>query len=112
MQATPITPKVTAKVAEIVRDTLSGRFTDGEFIFDPIIVASKTDHHNDEFVEITIIFDGDQKMLDADWTAGLINRILPKMDAEGIYVKHWPGKKFVEKSEWDEYQRTGIYGSS
>lgn len=108
MHATPITKEVAEKVADIVKQTLAERFTDDEFVFDPIIVQPKIDHYGDEYMRIIIVFDGDEESLDPDWTLGLIGRILPKMEAEGIHVTNVPGKGFVEKSEWEELKITGL----
>ena len=50
-------------VANIVRETLVQRFKD-EFVFDPIIVEPKIDHDGNKYLNITIVFDGDQNV----WT--------------------------------------------
>lgn len=108
MIATPVTKEVADKVEDIVKETLAERFTDDEFIFDPIIVQPKIDHYGDEYIQILIIFDGDQELLDPGWTGSLVGRIIPKMEAEGIYVTNTPGKGFIEKSEWEELLATGL----
>lgn len=61
-----MTTKVqTNAVANIVRETLAQHFKD-EFVFDPIIVEPKIDHDGDKYLNITRVFDGDQKRLDPD----------------------------------------------
>ena len=59
------------KVSAIVRDDLTERFKD-EFTFDPIAVVEDIDEFIDdeqEYIEIFIIFDGDQERLDSGWTS-------------------------------------------
>ena len=97
------TEAVSQKVANIVRKALADRFKD-EFVFEPIVVVPKVDHDGDEYLHIYIVFDGDQKRLDPDWTLGLVDLILQEVTREE--VPNVPAKSFVEKSEWAE-----IYGS-
>ncbi len=70
-------------VETIVRETLAERFTDDEFVFDPIVVVPLVDEFGDgdgeEYLRIIIVFDGDQKRLDPGWTSGLIRRLEPKL---------------------------------
>ena len=93
----------TDAVANIVREILEQRFKD-EFFFDPIIVEPKIDHDGDKYLSITVVFDGDQKDLDAEWTLGLIRRIRPRMMELGIDDFLFLSKSFVEKSEWEAVQ--------
>jgi len=98
-----ITKIQTDAVANIVRETLAQRFTD-EFVFDPIIVEPKIDHDGDKYLNITIVFDGDQKRLDPEWTLGLTRRIRPKLMELGIDDFLFLSKSFIEKSEWEAVQ--------
>lgn len=95
------------KVAEIVRETLAERFA-GEFVFDPIRVIPAVDEYGDgdgePYLRIMIVFDGDQKALDARWTSGLIRRIRPKLMKAG--VREFPSPSFVKKSEWPRLERS------
>ena len=94
------TPKaVTDEVANIVRQALENHFGD-MIVFDPILVMPKIDHYGDEYLQIYIVFDGDQKLIDPGWTLGLIGRIRPNLIELG--VETLPSKMFVEKSEWEE----------
>ena len=52
-----------------------------------------------EYLGITIIFDGDQKLLDPGWTLGLRGRIRRKMAEIDMY--EFPSTSFAEKSEWE-----------
>lgn len=90
------------KVEDIVRDTLEERFA-GDFIFDPIVVIPEIDEYGDDYLDIIIVFDGDQANLDPSWTSGLIGRIQPHLAAAGIEA--FPVPSFVVKSEWKDMER-------
>lgn len=90
-------------VRKIVRETLAERFTDDEFMFDPIVVVPTVDEWGPDsdgstYLEILIVFDGDWKKLDIDWIGSLIRRIRPKLNEAGI--EEFPAPGFVGKSEW------------
>ena len=85
------------QVADIVREILSDRFGD-EFVFDPIDVIPRVDHDGDEYLHIYIVFDGDQQLLDPEWTLGLGVRIWPQLIELGF--PNPPAKSFIERSEW------------
>ena len=93
-----ISKSVTDQVAKIVEGHLKERFKD-EFVFDPIIVRPQIDHDGDEYLDIFIVFSGDQKKLDPDWTLGLVPLITTDLIELG--VSNVPSKSFVEKSEWE-----------
>ncbi len=86
-------------VADIIRDILVGKF--GEtLVFDSITVKDAVDPvDGQEFLNILIVFDGDQKLLDARWTVGLTGRIRRRM-AE-LDIHEFPVTSFTEKSEWE-----------
>lgn len=107
IQTTPITQELLDKVEVIARDMLEERFTPDGFIFDPIIVERKIDHYGDEFIDIRIVFAGDQKLLDAGWTVSMPRHIRSKLDAEGIYLPNMIGKRFMLKTDWDYVQKHG-----
>ena len=95
-----ITRTVTDTMAKLVGDALRERFKDDGLVFDPIIAERAVDHYGDEYVDIFVIFDGDQKKLDARWINGLWMMLDPEMEELGITSV--PGISFVEKSEWAE----------
>ncbi len=102
--------EVMEKVENIVRRLLAERFKD-EFVFDPIIVQARFDHYDEEYLDIWIVFDGDQKRLDAHWTAGLSGLILDEVTEDEVPVV--PSKHFIKKSTWKSmyephYRKTGI----
>ena len=94
------------KVAEIVRKTLEERFAD-DFVFDPILVVPAIDEYGEgdgeEYLQIMIVFDGDQKLLDPGWTSGLIRLIRPKLIKVG--VEEFPSPSFIPKAEWPRMER-------
>ena len=90
-------------IKDVIRETLAERFTDDEFVFDPIVVVPTYDEFGDGdgdlYYRILVIFDGDQKYLDPGWTGGaLISRIWPKLIEAGI--DEFPSPSFIGKSEW------------
>ncbi len=102
--------EVLRKVENIVRNALAERFKD-DFVFDPVIVQSKLDHDDEEYLDIWIVFDGDQKRLDPHWTAGLAGLILDQVTEDEVPVV--PSKHFIKRSSWKKvyepnYRKTGI----
>ena len=95
--------QVSKIVEEIVLEDLNQRFAD-EFVFSPILVEPDSYLDGEEYLKILIVFDGDQKLLDPNWTLGMIRRITPKLEAEGI--EEFPSPSFVEKSEWLTHHRS------
>ena len=95
-----ITKTVTDTMAKLVGDALRERFKDDGLVFDPIIAERAVDHYGDEYVDIFVIFDGDQKKLDARWINGLWMMLDPEMEELGLAMV--PSISFVEKSEWAE----------
>lgn len=91
------------KIADIAKNLLIERFGD-DFVFHPIWVERKVDHDDDEYLELNIVFDGDQNKLDPDWTVSLGRRMRPALRAIG--VEDIPDHAFHEKSEWQEARET------
>ena len=94
------------RVAEIVHEDLTDGFGD-KFVFDPIwVIPYVSDAFPDDpmdFLRILIVFEGDQKNLDASWTVGMIDRMWPKLEEAG--VNHFPVRSFISKREWERYAR-------
>jgi len=93
-----------AKIVTITRKLLEDRFKD-DFVFDPIAAVPKIDEYGDEYVEIYIVFDGDQKKLDPVWTYRMVGEMLPELDDAGVALPHYPGTSFVKKSDWKRLYR-------
>ena len=94
-----ITKTVTDEMARLVGAALRERYQGEGLVFDPIIAKRAVDHYGDEYVDIFVIFDGDEDKLDARWTNGLWIQLDPHLERLGITSV--PGLSFVEKSEWD-----------
>ena len=94
------------KVADIVRKMLTERFSG--IAFGPIRVVPAIDEFGDgdgeEYLRILVVFDGDQKALDARWTSTLIRRIRPKLFDAG--VEEFPSFSFISKSDWPRVERS------
>ena len=101
-----------AQIVSVTRKLLEERFRE-DFVFDPIAAVPKIDEYGDEYVEIYIVFDGNQKKLDPAWTHRLTGLIIDELDAGGVELLHIPGTSFVEKSEWKRFfrKRYGEYES-
>ena len=97
-------------VADIIRKLLDDKFGDA-LVFDPIIVKDAVDIVDGmEYLRITIVFDGDQKLLDPKWTVGLTGRIRRKMAELDMY--ELPVYLFAEKSEWEALLAGEYYESA
>lgn len=94
-----ISREVIDKVADIFRRPLEERFGD-DFVFDPIAVIPKLDHYGDPVLLVYIVFSGDQKKLDPEWTGGLVNRVWDEVDALGLGWENAPIKLFTTPGEW------------
>ena len=89
------------KVAKKVEELLEERFGDEDGLaFDQVKVIPKVDHDGDEYLHIYVVFDGDQKLLDPDWTLSLYELVTPYLLELGVLNP--PSKSFVEKSDWEE----------
>ena len=102
-----LTPEQLDKVASIISDTLEERFGD-EFVFDPIVVIPEVDDYGEDifpYLDIYIVFDGDQTKLDPRWTGGhLIGLLMERMEEE-IGIDEFPSPSFVAKSGWKRMER-------
>lgn len=94
--------KVQELTARFVRKDLEGRFGNA-FVFDPILVEPRVDHDGEEYLRIDIVFDGDQRNLDPEWTSGLVLRLHLKLREIGI--ASIPSPHFIERSEWESHSR-------
>ena len=114
----PIPPEVSReiidKVADIYRRPLEERFGKEGFVFDPIAVVPDVDHYGDPYLHVYIVFSGNQKKLDPEWTGGLTNRVRGEVDALGLGWENAPLKSFVSKSGWKRLfkRKYGQYESS
>ena len=90
------------KIKEILLEVLDERFH-GELVFSPILVKP---HRTDDgflYLDISIVYEGDRKLLTPDWYAGFIPRLWHKLEEVGI--EGFPSTSLIEKSEWLSYNR-------
>lgn len=92
-------PDTLEKVADIARDLLNERFGN-DLVFDPVFAKSLVDHYGDDYIQLYLVFDGDEKKLDLDWTIEMVFEMEPALNEIGVY--DLPGKFFIKKSEWEE----------
>lgn len=92
-------PDTLEKVADIARDLLNERFGN-DLVFDPVFAKSLVDHYGDDYIQLYLVFDGDEERLDLDWTIDMTFLMEPALNKIGIY--DLPGKFFIKKSEWAE----------
>ncbi len=99
------TAETLEKVSEIFAEKLKERF-DGEFIFGPIVVKPAIGPYiDDEIVRVLIVLDGDVRQLDPDFSLSL--PILVSSQLQELGIENYPSLYFIEKSEWDYYERRG-----
>ena len=99
-----ITEESAEKAADIVREVLEERFGGGEMVFHQVFAKQRFDHDDDEYLHIYIVYEGDWKLLDPDWTRTLVGRITPQLTELGI--PYPASKSFIPKYEWDEMHRS------
>ena len=92
-------PDTLEKVADIARDLLNERFGN-DLVFDPVFAKSLVDHYGDDYIQLYLVFDGDEKKLDLDWTIDMVFEMEPALNEIGVY--DLPGKFFIKKSEWEQ----------
>jgi hypothetical protein len=90
------------RVEDIVLEDLNKRFT-GALVFSPILVDTYITDDGFKYLDISIVFDGDQKLLDPEWYASFIPRIWLKLEEADI--EGFPSTSLIEKSEWQSYNR-------
>lgn len=100
-----IEDKVLEEVSSIVRETLAERFDDDEVVFGPIVAIPKIDEYDEEYVDIYIGYEGKGRLIDPEWSLGLVGRIWPRLIELG--VPGVPGKAFIPQTEWNQVFRKG-----
>ena len=103
----PTDDVTTERISAIIKQHLAERFTD-EFSFGPIVPVLRINYSDPEgrdYLEIYIVFDGDQKDLDTKWTVGLPDRIRPQLAEIGftnMIMTSMIMTSWVHCSEWDD----------
>ena len=99
-----MTPEAMEKVKDIFAETLNERYA-GELVFDPIIVKPDVGYYGDDYVRVLLVVNGDTNLFDTKWDVGLINRVIPKLEAEGIM--EFPSPYFIANSEYQYFVKRG-----
>ena len=97
-------------VADIVREILDDKFGDS-LTFDQIIVKDTVDIVDGmEYLRVTIIFEGDRKLMTPKWRIGMRSRTRREMAELDIY--EFPVISFVDKSDWEAFLAGEYYESA
>lgn len=84
--------------AELLGAALYKRFQD-KFVFDPIDVITGFDEWDNEYLDIAVVFDGDQRLLDPALTTRAERQVRWALYDQGI--TQYPIVSYTEKSEWE-----------
>lgn len=95
-------------IIRVVREILAEK-DNHAILFDPILVEADVDHDGDEYLEITIVYEGDLDALDTKWKVSLIRRFESRLMQAGINEFAYLGRRFVEKSEWEALQENRYF---
>lgn len=94
----------TDEVVKTVQDILTERFENDPIAFGPIVVEPAIDHDDDDYMRITIVFEGDPDLLDPSWSLDLTRLIGLELSQKDIEGFDYISKRYVEKSEWEAIQ--------
>ena len=92
------------RVRGFTEGLLYEQFPEG-FVFDPIVLVPCVDHYGDDYLEIHIVYDGEQKNLDPYKTLGL--RIPIQEQIAKVGLPAWPGLRFIPRNEWRTVFKNG-----
>ena len=101
-----MTPEDMEKVRQIFADTLEERYA-GELVFDPIIVTPDVDYYGDDYFKVWLVVNGDTKLLDHEWGAGLITQVRDRLAVDGI--TEFPSPYFVAEEEYKHWLKWGKF---
>ena len=93
------------KVRGFTEGLLYEQFPEG-FVFDPIVIVPCVDHYGDDYLEIHIVYDGEQKNLDPYKTIGLRWPIREQIEKVGLAAAS-PGLTFIPRNEWRTVFKNG-----
>lgn len=98
-----------ARIEEITRSDLTGRFGD-EVTFPRVTVLTKTDQFDDPYVHIRVVYAGDGDALDPAWLNGFNRRnraAFQRFGVTGIVTQSYVEES--EDSEWSTLERMAPY---
>ena len=75
------------------------KFFQDKFVFDPIDVITGFDEWDNEYLNIAVVFDGDQRLLDPALTTRAERQVRWALYDQGII--QYPIVSYTEKSEWE-----------
>jgi hypothetical protein len=97
-----LTEEQRIKVADLIRNDLTGRF--GEKLkFDPITVTTRTDDFGEHYCHIRVVYSGDANLLDPAWLNGFYRR--NHLGLKDCGVTDVTTETYVDKTEdsdWSE----------
>ena len=100
------TPKyLVKKIDAIVRQIVKQEMPDGLTMEDVCVVAHE-DEFGEETVFVYVVYGGNYKRLDPDWTTSLPRRIrgqLAEDEQDTVVFKY-----FIHKSEWPRYYKYNV----
>ena len=100
-----ITEAELAELSGFITDTLGEVFAGRGLVFDEPIMKIKIDRYDEEYLHITIVFDGDERKYDTDGSLKMKRRVWDKfydMGFEGV-----PSISVQLKSEREELLKEG-----
>lgn len=103
-----ITEESANKATEIVRQVLEECFKNEGLVFHQILAKQRFDH-DDEYLHIYIVYEGDRNLLDPRWTNRLVGIISPQLAEIGI--PYPASKSFIPKDEWEEMRQSEYDGA-
>ncbi len=89
-----------AELSGFISDTLGEVFEGRGLVFDAPIMKVRIDQYDEEYLHITIVYDGDERKYDVDGSIKMKRRVKDKlydMGFEGV-----PSFSIQLKSEWEE----------
>jgi len=105
-----LTEEQKIKVADIIRNDLSGRF--GEKLqFGPITVTTKTDGFGEDYCHIRVVYSGDGSLLDPAWLNGFYRRnslALKECGVTDVTTETYVDE--TEDSDWSELLQVAPFG--
>ena len=100
------TPKrVVKKIDGIVRRIVEEEMPDGLTMEDVCVVAHE-DPFGNETVFIYVVYGGDYRKLDSDWTTSLPRRVVERLADDELDT--YPLKYFIHKSGWKGFYKHNV----
>ena len=112
MAQEPLTDDQKAKIVEITRSDLTGRF--GKVLtFPRVTVVTRTDRFDEPYVHIRVVYAGDGDALEPAWLNGFNRQnrtAFQQFGVTGMITQSYVEKS--EDSEWSESMKAALYGQN